>query len=76
MLVIEDSFAQWAGQALEAPHYYFVTLSAISVLVGGCIKVVRAAFSVLDDDDMPFFFAALIFFPTYFLMSVCGLVLL
>lgn len=39
MLVIEDNFAKWAGQALEAPHYYFATLSALAFLAGQCLKI-------------------------------------
>ena len=76
MLVMEDSVAKWMGQALVTPQYYFVTLSALSVLLGGCLKTIRAAIKVSEGRDMSPFLATLILIPTCYLMSCFSLVLI
>lgn len=60
MLVIEDSFAKWASQTLEAPHYYFGTLSPLVVLIGQCLKTFWAGMEMSMDESISWVAASIV----------------
>ena len=75
MLVFEDSFIAWTSQALQAPHYYFTTLSAVAFLVSLCVKIFWTALDVSTDKHTPWFLGLLFFLITCGMLFVPFIVL-